>query len=87
MVLGTYRTACYQVKTLDASSRAPPFLCYNPPINERLLSHYLFWIMLLPFAVAHKGRDDSLLLEMDNRSYNRLSMKKLQKVRSISPQH
>eukprot|EP00903_Cladosiphon_okamuranus_P012480 g11686.t1 len=32
-----------------------------------LLSHYLFWIILLPFALAHKSRDDSFLLETDNR--------------------
>lgn len=55
---------------------------YSLPQLQRLLSHYLFWIILLPFAVAHKSRDDCLLLETDNR----LSLKKQQKVRSTSPQ-
>ena len=47
---------------------------------RRLLSHYLFWIILLPFAVAHKSRDDSFLLETDNR----WSTKKQQKARETS---
>ncbi|CAN0382652.1 unnamed protein product, partial [Ectocarpus sp. 8 AP-2014] len=37
-----------------------------------LLSHYLYWIMLLPFVLAHKDRDDSVLLKNDYR----LSMRK-----------
>ena len=42
--------------------------------HSRLLSHYLFWVMLLPFALAHKDRDDGWLLEADNR----LSLRKRQ---------
>ncbi|CAB1108028.1 unnamed protein product [Ectocarpus sp. CCAP 1310/34] len=37
-----------------------------------LLSHYLYWIMLLPFVLAHKDRDDCVLLKNDYR----LSMRK-----------
>ncbi|CAN0430231.1 unnamed protein product, partial [Ectocarpus sp. 8 AP-2014] len=37
-----------------------------------LLSHYLYWIMLLPFVLAHKDRDDWVLLKNDSR----LSMRK-----------
>lgn len=37
----------------------------------RLLSHYLYWIMLLPFSLAHKDHDDRLLLEAHHRSSRR----------------
>ncbi|CAM9499957.1 unnamed protein product, partial [Ectocarpus sp. 4 AP-2014] len=45
-----------------------------------LLSHYLYWIMLLPFVLAHKDRDDCVLLKNDNR----LSMRKQKKEREKS---
>lgn len=35
--------------------------------GRRLLSHYLFWIILLPFAREHEDRDASLLLHVDSR--------------------
>ncbi|CAM9255373.1 unnamed protein product [Ectocarpus sp. 6 AP-2014] len=48
-----------------------------------LLSHYLYWIMLLPFVLAHKSRDDCVLLKNDYR----LSMRKQKKEREKSKDH
>ncbi|CAM9627785.1 unnamed protein product [Ectocarpus sp. 13 AM-2016] len=48
-----------------------------------LLSHYLYWIMLLPFVLAHKDRDDCVLLKNDYR----LSMRKQKKEREKSKGH
>lgn len=40
------------------------------------MSHYLFWIVLLPFARNHEDqRDDSLLLPLDSRVSNEQSRK------------
>lgn len=49
------------------SAPPPVDLSHSPATTRSLLSHYLFWVMLLPFALAHKDRDDGLLLQAGNR--------------------
>ena len=53
------------------------FLTFLPGLGGlRLLSHYLFWIVLLPFARKHEDRDSSLLLHhLDGRGPSEPSIK------------